>query len=53
MNGNADAFRRMQGTRGVIWQQEIIEEMQYYQDRTFFHTFPGDVRLFLNSRTVR
>lgn len=34
-----------QGTRGVIWQHEVTEDMQYYQDRTFFHTFPGDVRL--------
>ncbi|KAL8292796.1 hypothetical protein RQP46_001408 [Phenoliferia psychrophenolica] len=30
------------GTRGVIWQHEVTEDMQYYQDRTFFHTFPGD-----------
>ncbi|SCZ97331.1 BZ3500_MvSof-1268-A1-R1_Chr4-2g07142 [Microbotryum saponariae] len=30
------------GTRGTIWKHEIVEEMQYYQDRTFFHTFPSD-----------
>ncbi|KDE04549.1 hypothetical protein MVLG_05020 [Microbotryum lychnidis-dioicae p1A1 Lamole] len=30
------------GTRGTIWIHEIVEEMQYYQDRTFFHTFPSD-----------
>jgi Wiskott-Aldrich syndrome protein len=34
-----------QGTRGVIWKHEIVESMQYYQDRTFFHTFPSDVRI--------
>lgn len=32
------------GTRGVIWQHEVTEDMGYYQDRTFFHTFPSDVR---------
>ncbi|CEQ39365.1 SPOSA6832_00897 [Sporobolomyces salmonicolor] len=31
------------GTRGVIWQHGIVEDMAYYQDRTFFHTFPSDV----------
>ncbi|GAA5870967.1 hypothetical protein JCM1840_002741 [Sporobolomyces johnsonii] len=30
------------GTRGVIWQHGIVEDMAYYQDRTFFHTFPSD-----------
>ncbi|KAK1138341.1 hypothetical protein N8T08_002815, partial [Aspergillus melleus] len=25
--------------RGVIWDQEIFENFQYNQDRTFFHTF--------------
>ncbi|BGP19598.1 hypothetical protein JCM10213_002861 [Rhodosporidiobolus nylandii] len=30
------------GTRGVIWQHGVVEDMPYYQDRTFFHTFPGD-----------
>lgn len=32
------------GTRGVIWQHGVVEDMAYYQDRTFFHTFPSDVR---------
>jgi hypothetical protein len=32
------------GTRGVIWEHRVVEEMPYYQDRTFFHTFPSDVR---------
>ncbi|GAA5994975.1 hypothetical protein JCM5350_001073 [Sporobolomyces pararoseus] len=30
------------GTRGSIWQHGIVEDMAYYQDRTFFHTFPSD-----------
>ncbi|GAA6044967.1 hypothetical protein JCM8097_005665 [Rhodosporidiobolus ruineniae] len=30
------------GTRGVIWQHGVVEDMPYYQDRTFFHTFPSD-----------
>lgn len=32
-----------QGTRGVVWQHTVVEDMPYYQDRTFFHTFPSDV----------
>ncbi|SGY74574.1 BQ5605_C005g03370 [Microbotryum silenes-dioicae] len=38
------------GTRGTIWKHEIVEEMQYYQDRTFFHTFPSDVSGLVASR---
>ncbi|GAA5824313.1 hypothetical protein JCM5353_007018 [Sporobolomyces roseus] len=30
------------GTRGNIWQHGIVDDMNYYQDRTFFHTFPSD-----------
>ncbi|POY74203.1 hypothetical protein BMF94_2777 [Rhodotorula taiwanensis] len=30
------------GTRGVIWQHAVVQDMPYYQDRTFFHTFPSD-----------
>ncbi|KAI5478643.1 actin regulatory protein [Pseudohyphozyma bogoriensis] len=30
------------GTRGVIWSHEVTEEMGYFQDRTFFHTFQSD-----------
>ncbi|KWU43426.1 PH domain-like protein, partial [Rhodotorula sp. JG-1b] len=30
------------GTRGVIWQHAALADMPYYQDRTFFHTFPSD-----------
>jgi hypothetical protein len=35
------------GTRGVIWQHAVLADMPYYQDRTFFHTFPSDVSLSL------
>lgn len=31
------------GTRGVIWEQELYEGFEYYEDRTYFHTFEGDV----------
>ena len=27
------------GHRGIIWDQELYINFQYYQDRTFFHTF--------------
>ena len=27
------------GHRGIIWDQELYVNFQYYQDRTFFHTF--------------
>ncbi|KZT33338.1 hypothetical protein SISSUDRAFT_1066221 [Sistotremastrum suecicum HHB10207 ss-3] len=33
----------LSGTRGVIWQHEIYEgDFEYYKDREFFHSFPGD-----------
>lgn len=30
------------GTRGVIWTHWLTEQSSYFQDRTFFHTFPSD-----------
>lgn len=33
----------LQGSRGVIWEHELYEPLQYNQDRTFFHTLEGDV----------
>ncbi|KAK9895346.1 hypothetical protein P389DRAFT_197405 [Cystobasidium minutum MCA 4210] len=30
------------GTRGVIWEHEFYEDFEWYQDRTFFYSFPGD-----------
>ncbi|EMD36291.1 hypothetical protein CERSUDRAFT_25799, partial [Gelatoporia subvermispora B] len=30
------------GTRGVIWEHELYENFEYFQDRPFFHSFPGD-----------
>ncbi|PCH38971.1 WH1-domain-containing protein, partial [Wolfiporia cocos MD-104 SS10] len=30
------------GTRGVIWQHELYEGFEYFQDRPFFHSFAGD-----------
>ena len=42
---NAFYFRLVDliGTRGVIWEHELYEGFEYYQDRAYFHTFPGDV----------
>lgn len=31
------------GTRGIIWEHELYEGFEYFQDRPFFHSFPGDV----------
>lgn len=33
----------LQGTRGVLWEHELYEGFTYNQDRTFFHSFQGDV----------
>lgn len=32
-----------QGTRGVIWEHEFYEGMDFNQDRTFFYSFASDV----------
>jgi WH1 domain len=37
----------LQGTRGVLWQQELYEGFTYNQDRAYFFTFEGDVSLLL------
>jgi hypothetical protein len=31
------------GTRGIVWEHELYEGFEYYQDRPFFHSFAGDV----------
>lgn len=31
------------GTRGVIWEHELYNGLEYNQDRPFFHSFSGDV----------
>lgn len=33
----------LDGTRGVIWEHELYEGLEYHPDRAFFHTFAGDV----------
>ena len=35
----------LDGTRGVIWEHELYEGLEYHPDRAFFHTFAGDVSL--------
>jgi Wiskott-Aldrich syndrome protein len=37
----------LSGTRGVIWEHELYEAFEYYQDRPFFHSFAGDVSVRL------
>ena len=34
----------LDGTRGVIWEHELYQNFDYFQDRPYFHSFPGDVR---------
>jgi neural Wiskott-Aldrich syndrome protein len=31
------------GTRGVIWEHELYDGIEYFQDRPYFHSFAGDV----------
>lgn len=31
------------GTRGLIWEHELYEGFEYFQDRPFFQSFAGDV----------
>ena len=33
----------LDGTRGVIWRHELYDGFEYFLDRPFFHSFPGDV----------
>src|SRR5258705_13167068 len=33
----------LQGTRGVIWEHELYNNLELLQDRPFFHSFAGDV----------
>lgn len=35
----------LSGTRGIIWEHELYEGFEYFQDRPFFHSFAGDVSL--------
>jgi hypothetical protein len=37
-----------QSTRGVIWEHELPLEIEYNQDRGFFHSFFGDVSIDLS-----
>ncbi|KAK0186522.1 hypothetical protein F5146DRAFT_1105263 [Armillaria mellea] len=32
----------MSGTRGIIWEHEFYDGLDYFADRAFFHSFPGD-----------
>ncbi|KAL0065492.1 hypothetical protein AAF712_007556 [Marasmius tenuissimus] len=41
-NGCSFKLVDLQGTRGVIWEFECWKGMDYWADRSWFHTFPGD-----------
>lgn len=36
----------LDGTRGVIWEHELYDNLEFYQDRPYLHSFAGDVKLF-------
>lgn len=38
------------GTRGVVWEHELYEGFEYFEDRPYFHTFEGDVSSSLIDR---
>lgn len=42
---NATYFKLvdLEGTRGVIWEHELYHNLEFHQDRPFFHSFAGDV----------
>lgn len=42
---------RSQGTRGIIWEHELYNNFVLNQDRTFFHSFEGDVSFNHSSLT--
>jgi len=33
------------GTQGVLWEHELWQNFEYFQDRPQFHSFAGDVRM--------
>ena len=43
----------LSGTRGIIWEHELYEGFEYFQDRPFFHSFPGDVSGFYFRNALR
>jgi len=36
----------LDGTRGVIWEHELYDNFEFYQDRPYLHSFAGDVKFF-------
>jgi Wiskott-Aldrich syndrome protein len=42
---NSYAFRMvdLSGTRGIIWEYEVYDGLEYFPDRAFFHSFAADV----------
>jgi hypothetical protein len=33
----------MEGTKGILWQHELYENLEYNSENSFFHSFEGDV----------
>ena len=44
-NRGAHVFKLVDlaGSGGVVWEHEMYEGFEYFQDRPFFYSFPGDV----------
>ena len=44
-NRGAHVFKLVDlaGSGGVVWEYEMYEGFEYFQDRPFFYSFPGDV----------
>lgn len=41
----------LQGTRGVVWEHELYDGFNLNDDRPFFHSFAGDVRIILGTQS--
>jgi hypothetical protein len=39
----AESIYRHQGNRGVVWEHELPNEIEYNQEKPFFHAWQGDV----------
>lgn len=33
----------LEGTRGILWDHELYENLEYNSENNFFHSFEGDV----------
>src|SRR6267154_562898 len=54
LKSNATHFKLvdLDGTRGVIWEHELYNNLELHQDRPFFHSFAGDVSRAISSSSL-